>query len=466
VGHDLHPLPVGVVVPLKAVAPDVIACRSQGINPWIESNRPCCTVTKTLYEKMFRTRDGSVRCPDERELKLLSSFPEGFRFVGSFRNRAARMGNCVPPLLMFSIASRIRERLKGGRSMLDFSKPYPEFLEDAWALHKAPRAPDAPTVISTFAGCGGSSLGYSMAGFRELLAVEWEDNAAETFRINFPEIQLFHGDIAKISVQEALDRAKLQPGQLDVFDGSPPCQGFSTAGKREFVDDRNQLFREYVRLLRGLNPKAFVMENVSGMVKGGMKLIFAEIMKELKASGYDVVAKLLNASWYGVPQARERMIFIGVRRDDGKRPEHPEPISRIVPCDEAVEGVPNDEAERQMLLDAGARYAAYAYWSRTPLGGSADDIEGVGKLYTAIRVHPKKPCPTITKSVGTVSVGQLMHWAERRRFTTAEMRRLSSFPDGFSFPGGFEKAAQRMGNCVPPLLMRAVACSVQKTLSR
>ena len=107
----------------------------------------------------------------------------------------------------------------------------------------------------------------------------------------------------------------LQPGELDVLDGSPPCQGFSTAGKRKMDDGRNQLFREYVRLLQGLQPKVLVMENVSGMVKGKMKLIFAEIMRELKASGYHVEARLMNAMYFGVPRSRERMIFIGVRED-------------------------------------------------------------------------------------------------------------------------------------------------------
>ncbi len=129
----------------------------------------------------------------------------------------------------------------------------------------------------------------------ELLAVEWDDNAVETFRLNFPGVSVYHGDIAELSSEECLKLSGLKEGELDVLDGSPPCQGFSTTGKRQMNDDRNQLFREYVRLLRGLKPKVFVMENVSGMVKGKMKIIFAEIMRELKASSYKVSARLLNA---------------------------------------------------------------------------------------------------------------------------------------------------------------------------
>ena len=204
---------------------------------------------------------------------------------------------------------------------------YPAYLEAAWQEHLQPKPQNAPTVISTFAGAGGSSLGYSMAGFRELLAVEWDNNAVETFKLNFHDVPVYHGDIAKLSVDEILSMTGLQVGELDVFDGSPPCQGFSTAGKRQLDDPRNQLFREYVRLLRGLKPKVFIMENVSGMVKGVMKLVFVEILKELKASGYKVSARLLNAMYFGVPQSRQRMIFVGVREDLGIEPSHPGVVS-------------------------------------------------------------------------------------------------------------------------------------------
>jgi site-specific DNA-cytosine methylase len=223
--------------------------------------------------------------------------------------------------------------LTGSPPRLRRIEDYPALLNEAWAQAHAPRAANAPTVISTFAGCGGSSLGYHMAGFRELLAVEWEQNAADTFRLNFPHVPLYHGDIAKLSVDECLRLAGVKPGELTVFDGSPPCQGFSTSGKREIGDARNQLFREYCRLLEGLRPRAFVMENVSGMVKGDFKIVFAEILRTLKRCGYRVKARLLNAMFFGVPQSRERMIFIGVRDDLGVEASHPagwsEPVSLL-----------------------------------------------------------------------------------------------------------------------------------------
>jgi DNA (cytosine-5)-methyltransferase 1 len=177
-----------------------------------------------------------------------------------------------------------------------------------------------PKVVSLFAGCGGSSLGYSMAGYDVRLAVEWDKGATDVYQRNFPTTQVFQGDIANLSVAEALELAGVVPGELDILDGSPPCQGFSTAGKRKFNDSRNQLFLEYVRLLEGFAPKVFVMENVSGLIKGKMKLAFAEMTRALKAVGYTVSCRLLNAWWYGVPQDRKRVIWIGTKEGI---PSHP-----------------------------------------------------------------------------------------------------------------------------------------------
>lgn len=309
---------------------------------------------------------------------------------------------------------------------------YPALLNEAWVQAHAPREANAPTVISTFAGCGGSSLGYHMAGFRELLAVEWEQNAADTLRLNFPHVPLYHGDIAKLSVDECLRLAGVKPGELTVFDGSPPCQGFSTAGKREIGDARNQLFREYCRLLEGLRPRAFVMENVSGMVKGDFKIVFAEILRTLKRCGYRVKARLLNAMFFGVPQSRERMIFVGVREDIGREPSHPAGWSEPMVAADALPITSLD-------LDTKGQFAE--------LG---------------INVH-RKVFPTITK--GNHYHLKADFGAGKRKLTTAEVQTVGSFPAGFKFHGAPSLAWQRIGNSVPPLLMRSIAAHVRALVS-
>lgn len=331
---------------------------------------------------------------------------------------------------------------------------YPAILAEAWQQHLAPRADDAPTVISTFAGAGGSSLGYSMAGYRELLAVEWDDNAVETFRLNFPDVPVYHGDIAKLSVEECMRLAGLiAPGRLDVLDGSPPCQGFSTAGKRILDDPRNGLFREFVRLLRGLQPKAFVMENVSGMIKGKMKLVFAEIMRELKASGYRVSARLLNAMYFYVPQSRERMIFIGVREDLGIVPSHPAAQSRLVTVMQAIKDIPPDPN----AFVVGAHTKIYRDMIIVRPGKSQPGH------HSHMRLPLDKPSCALLADHG---FGHYHYWhpIEHRTISFLELRALASFPLQFSLCGEPARRWARIGNSVPPLFMRAIAQHIRKTV--
>jgi len=317
-------------------------------------------------------------------------------------------------------------------NMLKRIDNYPAYLEACWLEHLAPRQQDAPTVISTFAGAGGSSLGYSMAGFRELLAVEWDDNAVQTFKANFHDVPVYHGDIAKLSVEQVLKMAGLKAGELDVFDGSPPCQGFSAAGKRMIDDPRNQLFREYVRLLRGLKPKVFVMENVSGMVKGIMKLVFVEILKELKASGYKVSARLLNAMYFGVPQSRERMIFIGVRDNLGIEPSHPEAETFPVALHDACPNLRGLKINHCMF--AGMVLDGSRPWHSS-----------------------NEPAPTLTKT-GNNAVFQS---GKLRKFSVDESALIASF--GLKFKWG-DQSIMRIGNSVPPLLMRSIANHIKSKI--
>ncbi len=303
-----------------------------------------------------------------------------------------------------------------------------------------------------------------MAGYHELLAVEWDNNAVETFKLNFPGVPVYHGDIAKLSVHECLALAGLTgPRQLDVLDGSPPCQGFSTAGKRVLDDPRNQLFREYVRLLRGLQPKVFVMENVSGMVKGKMKLVFADIMRELKASGYVVSARLLNAMYFNVPQSRERMIFIGVREDLGIAPSHPKAESRPVTVREAL---PCD-GDGIILPE---KYKAI--WRATPQGKSFGDgnerLTGKQTSFAAKRIHPDKPSNAVTKQI-MLGLSGLHRWDEPRLLSAREIKIVASYPAPFSFAsgdtsklGGYRLVVERIGNSVPPLFMRAIARHIRR----
>ena len=371
------------------------------------------------------------------EYMRIASFPDGFILHGSFHSALQRMGNSVPPLFMRAISANIRNTLFNGEIPMKFDKnlTYPEILDLAWQEHLAPRANNAPTVISTFAGGGGSSLGYSMAGYKELLSVEWDDNAVQTFKLNFPNVPVYHGDIAKLSVEQCMKLAGLKDeGELYMLDGSPPCQGYSCAGKRDFNDIRNQLFREFVRLLRGLKPKVFVMENVSGLVKGKMKIIFAEIMRELKASGYQVKCQLMNTKYFYVPQSRQRLIFIGVRSDLDKEPSHPKaqsnPFGISYPETRTKTNKLNNET-KQALINHKERHKAKG--------------NGFG-----FRVMDKrKPSPAILKQfiIGNYPV----YIDERNDYwlpSTFELKCIGSYPNDYRFPFDYKDTWERIGNSV------------------
>ena len=288
-----------------------------------------------------------------------------------------------------------------------------------------------PTVISTFAGCGGSSLGYKWAGFEELLAIEWDDNAVETFKLNFPDVPMWKRDMREITGKEILDFTGLKSGELDILDGSPPCQGFSVIGKREVSDDRNDLTLEFIRLINELKPRVFVMENVAGMVGGKMKGKFKNIMKGLKSTGYNVKCRLMNSQYYGVAQSRKRLIWIGCRENN---PTFPVPLTKLKYLNDVL----------------------------------PDIIEQNRGQYDKTWKTAKAPCYTITtlRGTGNISAGftGLLFKTKNgvvRQPTIQEIKLASSFPEDFIFIGNINEQWRRIGNAVMPKFMEHIARTIK-----
>lgn len=342
----------------------------------------------------------------------------------------------------------------------DPEQRYIDYLSERWNDRNTDE--DGPTAVSTFAGTGGSSLGYQMAGFKELLAVEWDDHAVKNFSNNFDYVDVYHGDIADLTVNEAKSRTGLSEGELDLFDGSPPCQGFSTAGKRDTTDERNQLFREYARLLRGLRPKTFVMENVQGMVRGKMKPVFKEIIQTLRDCGYRVSARLLNAKYLNVPQNRPRLIFVGVRKDLEEPPVHPKPTPPIINIRKGVEGVKPETYKTYSDPDSWGRKS----WDTVEPGTDLGDYNNLqfcadGAGHGHSKPNPDKPINTIIKTPMTTGK---MHWSKPRSYSIEEAQVLQSFPTEFSLSGSFSDQWKRIGNSVPPIMMGHVAATIKENI--
>lgn len=302
-------------------------------------------------------------------------------------------------------------------------------------------------VASLFAGGGGSSTGYRMAGYRVAYANDVVPEALATYRANCaPYTTLDDRDVRAVRGRDILDAVERVSGrrELDVLDGSPPCQAFSLAGPRDktwghevaHADGTTQrsddLFYEYARLLEEIRPRVFVAENVSGLLRGLARGYFKRILAALRAPGYRVQVKLLSADWLGVPQARDRTIFVGVREDLGAEPAFPRPFSYRYTLADVVPGCLRVEAP------------------------------GYGKMH--VDDATKTPSRTIAAS-GFSAFSHRYHLVmddgSRRQFTLDEVKAICSFPPDYVLTGSYSEGWTRLGNSVPPLMMRAVASVVR-----
>src|SRR5210317_1504211 len=230
------------------------------------------------------------------------------------------------------------------------------------------------TVISTFAGGGGSSTGYRLAGGKILCVNEFVEAAVETYKSNYPNTPVLPQDIKQLKGEDFLKAAGIQKGELDILDGSPPCSSFSVAGKREKgwdqtktysdgkqVENIEDLFFEFTRITGEIMPKVVIGENVAGITMGEAKEYFNRIVNEFGKLGYEAVGKVLNAADYGTPQGRQRCFFIAVRNDimdkaglnfmTMENEVYPEPYKQQVSLKEAIEDVQNDEEEEKELYE-------------------------------------------------------------------------------------------------------------------
>lgn len=300
-------------------------------------------------------------------------------------------------------------------------------------------------VCSTFAGGGGSSTGYRMAGYRILYANEFIPAAQDTYRANKADYTHLDGrDIRQVKASDIEAAIGRSGREIDIFDGSPPCAAFSTAGKREagwgkvkqYSDTKQRvddLFFEYARLLKDLQPRTFVAENVSGLVKGAAKGYFLEVLAALKACGYRIKAQVLDAQWLGVPQSRQRLIFVGVRDDLGMEPSHPKPWGyRYTMAD---------------VLDTKNGRITGAIIGNDAFEPVYGPLENVSPTILATRVRTS---------------GFLIENGTKRLFNEYELKAICGFPPDYVLTGDKEQQWERCGRAVPPLMMKAIAETVYK----
>tara|TARA_R110000744_G_scaffold181684_2_gene300846 strand:+ start:673 stop:1812 length:1140 start_codon:yes stop_codon:yes gene_type:complete len=366
---------------------------------------------------------------------------------------------------------------------------YPKYnlkdVKDASAQNKF-------SVISTFAGGGGSSTGYRLAGGKILCVNEFVEQARITYKENYPDTKILPDDIKELTGKDFLETAGIQKGELDILDGSPPCSAFSmcgTLGKsgskhsdgwgktkkysdNKVVENIEDLFFEYLRVAEEIKPKVIIGENVAGLLAGEAKLKLNEIVNTFEEIGYDVSYKILNASHFGVPQSRRRVIFIAVREDVTEAIGltfmnianiFPEGSRDIVTAGEALEGLELDPEELKWCTDTWLKSAHYkdtaALMPDDPdkvLGGN--DYHPKGWHFNVKKMSRHHPAPTITTNA------DVCHFIEKRRLTINEIKRLMALPDDFKVTGSMSQKLERCGRMVPSLMMKAIAESVYKNV--
>lgn len=358
-----------------------------------------------------------------------------------------------------------------------------------------------PLAVDLFAGAGGMSLGIEQAGFDVACAVEYNPIHAATHLFNMPTTAMIVDSVVDLDSDRI--RQHLSDRRLDLLTGGPPCQGFSTIGRKSLDDDRNRLVVEFVRLVGELRPRYFVMENVKGLTLGRNKLFLDEVIAALGAKGYAVLPwRVLNAGDYGVPQNRERLILIGHSLDE-RRPEYPKVQGRLVSCRDALADLPDVDHFAELLSSDSIDWeqpiatSAYAeemacrrggWWfgPRRPLRGrltsSMRTIHSetsrsrfanapIGRLEEVTRffkIDPDQRCNTLRAgtdaSRGSFTSPRPIHYRDARCVTVREMARLHGIPDWFRLHVTKAHGARQVGNSVPPPLARSVGGAIMTAL--
>lgn len=326
----------------------------------------------------------------------------------------------------------------------------------------------SPTCIDLFAGAGGLSLGLKMAGWRTLVASDYDAAACATYRRNFDGVEVLEDDIRGVSW-------KRLRGKVDLVAGGPPCQPFSVAGNQKAHKDERDMLPEFVRAVREIKPRLLLMENVAGLTTSRNLPYLESKLDELRELGYEVNFRLLNSADYGVAQERLRVIVFGGLSECPKFPRatHGTRSRPYVPARAALEGAPEDEPNRAIVT-----YARNPVLRPSPWAGML--VNGGGRP-----INLSEPSQTIPASAGgnrthiVDSAGVLLDYHGHliaggkprqgivphvRRLTLRESARLQSFPDNFEFCGERSAKYRQVGNAVPPLLGKAVGKALLNSL--
>ena len=333
-------------------------------------------------------------------------------------------------------------------------------------------------IIDLFCGCGGLSKGFEMAGFNTVLAIDFWKDAVETFNNNHKNKVAICDDVSKISNDFLDDFTK--KNKITGIVGGPPCQGYSTVGKRDINDDRNYLYLQYCRIVEKVKPEFFVLENVKGLLTLNNGKFKEDIVERFTKLGYIVDYKILNSADYGVPQNRNRVFFVGIKNKKFKFPKEKlkkvttyEAISDLTSYEDKYTTSAQTSYQKNMRGNNNQlknnEFTVHTektidVISKIPDGGKITDLP---KEFWEIRKYNKAFQRMNSKlQSNTIDTGHrnYFHYSENRIPTVRESARIQSFPDNFIFYGSRTSQYKQVGNAVPPLLANAIAIEIMKQI--
>ena len=330
--------------------------------------------------------------------------------------------------------------------------------------------------IDLFSGAGGLLRGFMDAGFQPLFSVEVWKPAIETHNKNYPKVPVWDTDIRNVP-SDALQEYR---GKVDVIVGGPPCQGFSTIGKRLVKDPRNELVFEFIRFVEVIQPQMFLMENVKGLLSANNGKIKEAITAEFDNIGYDVVNEVICAADYGVPQLRQRVFFLGVRKDLNIKPVFPEKIyspDEYKTVGDAIMDLVGKENDypnhvpmkhndivrkRISCIKEGEGIPAEGLPDDVAKGSRTDYANNTIKNFSHVYKRLSRFRPSTTMVPGHNAFP--LHPTADRSLTVREAARLQTFPDDVVFCGSRQEQCIQVGNAVPVKLAFEMAKHIMSTL--
>lgn len=322
--------------------------------------------------------------------------------------------------------------------------------------------------IDLFSGAGGMSLGFDQAGFNNIFSVDIEPSFCETYKTNFPKHNLIQKDISKLSNEEI--KSLIGNQIIDVIIGGPPCQGFSMAGNigRKFIDDsRNQLFREFARIVEIVQPSYFVMENVARLYTHNKGETKKEIIELFKKMNYNVDCKVVNTADFGIPQVRNRVLFIG-NRISNNIVFPTKTVDKPISIKEAIDKLPKlKSGEKSKIPNHISMKHSEQMLEKMKYvsdGGNRNEIPELirpksGDVRKYIRYKSTEPAVCVTGDMR-----KIFHYSQNRALTVRELATLQTFPLDFIFKGSTISQQQQVGNSVPPILAKEIALTIKKMM--